>query len=85
MSDKGGTSELHSHWENTIYIVLEKKDNLRPYKIKPENSKKSYTKRFHRNIILPCNLLPSTSKKNNSTNRKGQNIKIQKQKLTEIL
>ena len=85
MSEKGGSIELHSHWENTIYVVLEKKDNLRPYKIKPENSEKHPTKTFHRNIIILCNLLPPTSKKNNNSNKKGQNIKIQQQKITEIL
>ena len=69
-SERGGTGKLRAHWENTIYVVVVKEDNLPVYNIKPENSKGTSTKKVHRNIIMPCNLLPSTSKINNNKNDK---------------
>ena len=36
---------MRAHWENTIYVVVGKKDNLPVYKIKSENSKGTGTKK----------------------------------------
>ena len=69
-SERGGTGKLQAHWESIIYVVVGKKDNLPVYNIKPEKSKGTTTKKVHRNIIMPCNLLPSTPKINNSKNYK---------------
>ena len=71
-SERGGTGKLRAHWENTIYVVVGKEDNLPVYNIKPENSKGTITKKVHRNIIMPSNFLPSTPKINN----KNYNHKI---------
>ena len=65
---KGGTGKLPAHWENTIYVVVGREYNLPVYNIKPEYSKGTSTKKVHHNIIMPCNLLPSTSKINNNKN-----------------
>ena len=69
-SEKGGTGKLRAHWENTIYVVVGKGDNLPVYNIKPENSNGTSTKKVNRNIIMPCNRLPSTPKSNNNKNYK---------------
>ena len=55
-SERGGTGKLQAHWENTIYIVVGKEENLPVYNIKPENSKGTITEKAHCNIIMPCNL-----------------------------
>ena len=65
-----GTGKLRAHWENTIYVVVGKEDNSPVYNIKPENSKGISTKKVYRNMIMPCNLLPSTPKINNNKNNK---------------
>ena len=65
---KGGTGKLQAHWENKIYVVVGREYNLPVYNIKPEYSKGTSTKKVHHNIIMPCNLLPSTSKINNNKN-----------------
>ena len=70
-SERGGTAKLRVHWENTIYVVVGKEDNLPAYNIKPENSKGTSTKKVHRNIIMSCNRLPSTPKINNNKNYKS--------------
>ena len=66
--ERGGTGKLRAHWENTIYVVVGKEDNLPVYKIKSENSKGTSPKKVHHNIIIPCNLLPATLKINNNQN-----------------
>ena len=66
--ERGGTGKLRAHWENTIYVVVGKKDNLPVYKIKSENSKGTSTKEVHYNIIIHCNLLPATLKIKNNQN-----------------
>ena len=70
---------MRAHWENTIYIVVGKEDNLPVYSIKPENSKGTSTKKVHRNIIMPCNLLPSTPniKHNKNYNKISQDKSMQ--------
>ena len=46
-SERGGTGKLQADWENTIYRVVGKEDNLPVYNIKPENSKGTSTKTSH--------------------------------------
>ena len=67
-AERKGTGKLGAHWENTIYVVEGKEDNLPVYNIKPENSKGTSTKHVHHNIIMLCNLLPSTPRINNNKN-----------------
>ena len=78
-SEKGGTGTLRALWENTIYVVVGKEDNLPVYRIKPENSKGTSIKKVHRNIIMLCNLLPPTPKDNNRNNNNNKNKKQQQQ------
>ena len=67
-SERGGIGKLWAHWKNKIYVFVGKEDNLPVYNVKPENSKGTSSKKVHRNIIMPCNLLPSTPKINNNKN-----------------
>ena len=70
---------MRAHWENTIYRVVGKEDNLPVYNIKPENSKGTSTKKVHHNIIMPCNLLSSTRNinQNKNYNKNSHNKSIQ--------
>ena len=57
---KGGTGKLRSHWEEAIFKVVEKKENIPVYKIK--NIKKSKDVRVvHRNMLMKCDELPLDS------------------------
>ena len=58
-SERGGTGKLRSHWEDTIYIVTKKADNIPVYDIKPEHCNDVKVERVHRNIIMPWNSLPA--------------------------
>ena len=57
-SGRSGTSKLRSHWEDIIEIATQKADNMPVYDIKPKHCNDVKTKRVHRKIIMPCNLLP---------------------------
>ena len=53
--EKGGTGKLRSHWENKVYKVIGKSDDIPVYVIEPEDGGK--TKRVHRNDLLRCNAI----------------------------
>ena len=71
-SERGGTGKLKAHWEDIIYIVTKKADNILVYDIKPEHCNNVKTKRVHRNIVMPCNLLLANEYKK-KTKIKSQN------------
>ncbi len=54
--DRGGTGKLRSFWEQEIYEVVSKHDELPVYKIKPLGTNRVRT--IHRNLIKGCNELP---------------------------
>ena len=55
--EKGGTGKLKTYWEESIFKVVEKKENLPVYRI--QNIKKSKDVRVvHRNLLMKCNELP---------------------------
>ena len=57
MREREGAKKLRSHWERTIFEVVEKKPGLPVYII--QNMKKPKDKRtVHRNLIMECNELP---------------------------
>ena len=55
--EKGGTGKLRSYWEQKIFKVIEKRENLPVYKIQNIN-KKSDQRLVHRNMLMLCNELP---------------------------
>ena len=57
MREKGGTGKLRSHWERTVFRILEKKENLPVYVIENVNKKKD-KRTVHRNLLMECNSLP---------------------------
>ena len=72
--EKGGTGKLRSHWERTVYKVVDKDDKLPVFTIRPKNAEKP-VKRVHRNNIMCCNyLLPEELPK------ELKKIKTQKEK-----
>ena len=54
--EKGGTGKLRSHWERTVYNVIDKDEKLPVFTIRPKNAEKP-VKRVHRNNIMGCNYL----------------------------
>ena len=54
---KDGTGKLRSYWEENIFVVLEKKEDLPVYKIK-NVKKNSDVRTVHRNLLLSCENLP---------------------------
>ena len=55
--EKGGTGKLRSHWERSVFKILEKKKNLPVYVIENINDKKDQ-RTVHRNLLMECNDLP---------------------------
>ena len=57
MREKGGTGKLRSFWEEALFQVIEKRDNIPVYKI--QNLKNSSdVRQIHRNLLMKCNDLP---------------------------
>ena len=54
--DKGGTGKLRSSWEQNIYEVVSKHEDIPVYKIKPVGDNRVRT--IHRNLLKLCNELP---------------------------
>ena len=71
-SGRSGTSKLRSHWEDIIEIATQKADNIPVYDIKPKHCNDVKTKRVHRKIIMPCNLLPGNECKKEYIYKKPQ-------------
>ena len=55
--EKGGTGKLKSFWEEAIFEVLEKKEDLPVYKVQ-NLQKPSDVRVVHRNKIMKCDELP---------------------------
>ena len=51
--EKGGTGKLRSYWEEAIFVVEEKKDNLPVYRIKNINKARDI-RVVHRNKLMSC-------------------------------
>ena len=76
--EKGGTGKLRSHWERTVYQVVDKDDKLPVFTIKPKNAEKP-VKRVHRNNIMCCNyLLPEELPKEVKKIKKQKEKKFKK-------
>ena len=75
LSERGGTGKLRSHWEDTVYVVTKKAENIPVFDIKPLNGKNTKSKRVHRNIIMPCSQLP-VEKVNKKISKTSKNEKV---------
>ena len=75
LSERGGTGKLRSHLEDTVYVVTKKAENTPVFDIKPLDGKNTKSKRVHRNIIMPCNHLP-TEKVNKKISKTSINDKV---------
>ncbi|RXN20783.1 Retrovirus-related Pol poly from transposon [Labeo rohita] len=59
LTPRGGPVKIQTYWENQVYKVKERKADGSPvYEIGPENGK-GRDKVVHRNLLLPCDFLPS--------------------------
>ena len=75
---KGGTGKLKNYWENEVYVVVKKHDDLPIYTVKSVNGKKK-SKVIHRNRLMPCNNLlvekeTTPAKKKMKTKRKQNDV-----------
>ena len=58
LSERGGPGKLRPHWEEQVHRIVRQKNPDSPvYEVKPENGK-GPTRTLHRNLLLPCSLLP---------------------------
>ena len=71
LSERGGTGKLRSFWEEKIHIVKECDDKLPVYHVVPEDGK-GRERVVHRNLLMKCELLPSTTTKHDD--KKKTNI-----------
>ena len=55
--EKGGTGKLRSFWEESIFVVLGKKEGLPVYKVKNVKNAKDI-RVVHRNKLMKCEELP---------------------------
>ena len=78
MSERGGTGKLRSYWEQDIHVVVMKKyDNIPVYTVKPEKGGKERT--LHRNLLLPCDYLPSeeiVESERNTLRKQSENVDL---------
>uniref|UniRef100_A0A3B3BNF8 Gypsy retrotransposon integrase-like protein 1 n=1 Tax=Oryzias melastigma TaxID=30732 RepID=A0A3B3BNF8_ORYME len=54
-----GKHKLADKWESTVYIVVEKSDQLPVYTVRPEHQDKPL-RTLHRDLLLPCGFLSNT-------------------------
>ena len=84
--EKGGTGKLRNFWEDKIYVVVKKDEEIPVITIKPEAGGKE--KRVHRNSLLKSNfILPekqvSNEEQKKHKERKNCSSKSQQNKETE--
>ncbi len=72
--EKGGTGKLRSFWDNRVFVVTHREENVPVYSIKPE--KGGAVKRVHRNDIMACNeiLSDEEAEKIATTRRKQKTV-----------
>ena len=64
LSERGGPGKLRSFWEDDIHVVVKRKSPESPvYEIKPERGEGRKNRVLHRNLLLPCEYLPSDTDK----------------------
>ena len=57
LSQRGGPGKLRSHWEERVHVVIKQKGSLPVYEVQSEDQR-GPKRRLHRNLLLPCELLP---------------------------
>ena len=57
LSQRGGPGKLRSHWEERVHVVIKQKGSLPVYEVQSEDQR-GPKRRPHRNLLLPCELLP---------------------------
>ena len=55
--ERGGTGKLRSFWEETVFTIVGKRENLPVYKIRSMKNGRDI-RVIHRNLLMKCNELP---------------------------
>ena len=84
--ERGGTGKLRNYWENVVYVVIGKEENIPVYTIRPEKGKgRIKLKRVHRNDIMRCDeLLRDDAATPAKRNQKAQPAKPESHKLKDV-
>ena len=61
LSERGRSGKLRSFWEDDIHVVIKWKSPV--YETKPERGEGRKNRVLHRNLLLPCDYLPSDADK----------------------
>ena len=55
-----GPGRLRSHWEDEVYIVVDKRVDVSVYTVRPESGE-GEKRVLHRNPLLPCDFIEPTN------------------------
>jgi len=58
LTPRGGPGKLRNFWEDEIHVVARKGEGSPVYEVRPKSSK-GRSRTLHRNLLLPCDYLPS--------------------------
>ena len=62
LSPRGGPGKIRAFWEEEIHVVVSRKNPESPvYDIKAESGKGKIRTLLHRNLLLPCDYLPTAT------------------------
>ena len=78
LCERGGPGKLRSHWAGQIREVVEQKEGLLIFVVKPEGKTKGRSRVLHRNLLLQRNFLPPDGLADNQQNTPA------KKKMAEI-
>ena len=74
--EKGGAGKLRSFWDNRVFVVTHREEDVPVYSIKPEKGGGA-VKRVHRNDIMACNeILSDEEAEKIATTRRKQKEKV---------
>ena len=57
LHERGGTAKLRNYWEEKVHVVIDRRKESPIYILKAEDGS-GVERTFHRNLLVPCDLLP---------------------------
>ena len=57
LRERGGTGKLRNYWEEKVHVVIDRRKESPVYILKAKDGS-GLERILHRNLLLPCDLLP---------------------------